>query len=148
MADLNVGDKAADFKLKNVDGKYVSLSDMKDVKGVIVIFTCNHCPFAKKYEDRIIALDKQFKKEGYPVVAINPNDPKIESEDSYENLCRPGLKRKALRSHMYLTKLRQPRYRLMACCLTHPTFTCCKSRLMANSRLPTLAPLIMILKTN
>ena len=81
---LNVGDNAKDFKLKNIDGKYVSLSDMKDVRGVIVIFTCNHCPFAKAYEDRIIALDKKFKKEGYPVVAINPNDPKESPEDSYE----------------------------------------------------------------
>ena len=84
---LSFGDKAADFKLKNVDGKEVSLSgDYKGAKGVIVVFTCNHCPFAKKYEDRIIALDKKYKALGYPVVAINPNDPKKESEDSYENM--------------------------------------------------------------
>ena len=81
-AGLNVGDNAQDFKLKNVDGKYVSLSDMKDVKGVIVIFTCNHCPFAKAYEDRIIALDKKYRKQGYPVVAISPNDPKESPEDA------------------------------------------------------------------
>ena len=84
---VKVGEKAADFKLKNVDGKIVSLSsDYKDSKGVIVVFTCNHCPFAKKYEDRVIALDKKYKALGYPVVAINPNDPKVESEDSYENM--------------------------------------------------------------
>ena len=84
---FKVGDKAADFKLKNVDGKIVSLSsNYKDSKGVIVVFTCNHCPFAKKYEDRIIALDKKYKPLGYPVVAINPNDPAIEGEDSYENM--------------------------------------------------------------
>ena len=81
---LNVGDKAIDFKLKNIDGKNVALTDMKDVKGVIVVFTCNHCPFAKKYETRIVALDKKYKKQGYPVVAINPNDPKEAPEDSYE----------------------------------------------------------------
>ena len=81
------GDKAADFKLKNVDGKEVSLSgNYKDAKGVIVVFTCNHCPFAKEYEDRIIALDKKYKGLGYPVVAINPNDPAKSPEDSYDNM--------------------------------------------------------------
>jgi peroxiredoxin len=82
---LKVGDKAADFKLKNVDGKELSLSgNFKDTKGVVVVFTCNHCPFAKKYEDRVIALDKKYKSLGYPVVAINPNDPVKSPDDSYE----------------------------------------------------------------
>lgn len=81
-----VGDMAADFKLKNVDGKMVSLDDMKDAKGAIVIFTCNHCPFSVKYEDRIIELDKKYKSKGYPVVAINPNDPKINEDDSFDNM--------------------------------------------------------------
>ena len=85
---LNVGDKAKDFSLKNIDGKTVALADMKDAKGVIVIFTCNHCPYAKAYETRIVALDKKYKKQGYPVVAINPNDPNIEKEDSYENMIK------------------------------------------------------------
>jgi peroxiredoxin len=84
---LKVGDKAADFKLKNIDGKEVSLSgNFKDTKGVIVVFTCNHCPFAKKYEDRVIALDKKYKGLGYAVVAINPNDPVKSPEDSYDNM--------------------------------------------------------------
>jgi glutathione peroxidase-family protein len=52
----------------------VSLADYKDAKGFIVVFTCNHCPFSVKYEDRIIALDKKYKGKGYPVIAINPND--------------------------------------------------------------------------
>lgn len=81
-----VGEKVADFKLKNVDGKMVSLADYKDAKGVIVVFTCNHCPFAKKYESRILALDKKYKGQGYPVVAISPNDPAVEAEDSPENM--------------------------------------------------------------
>ena len=50
-----VGDIATDFKLKNIDGKMVSLEDYKDAKGYIVIFTCNTCPYAVLYEDRIIA---------------------------------------------------------------------------------------------
>ena len=82
----NVGDKASDFKLKNVDGKFVSLSDYPEAKGFAVIFTCNHCPYAKAYEDRIIALDKKYKTLGYPVIAINPNDPEINPEDSYEKM--------------------------------------------------------------
>jgi peroxiredoxin len=79
-----VGDKASDFKLKNIDGKMVSLSDFHDAKGFVVIFTCNHCPYAKAYEDRIIGIDKKYKVKGFPVVAINPNDPQANPEDSFE----------------------------------------------------------------
>jgi len=81
-----IGDVIEDFKLKNVDGKEVSLADYKDAKGFVIIFTCNHCPFSIAYEDRIIAFDKQYKKKGFPVIAINPNDPSIEAakDDSYE----------------------------------------------------------------
>lgn len=81
-----VGDKAADFKLKNVDGYQVSLSDYKDAKGFVVIFTCNHCPYAVAYEDRIIEFDKKYKKKGFPVIAINPNDPAVMPGDSFENM--------------------------------------------------------------
>lgn len=81
-----VGDKAKKFDLLNIDGTYVSLNDYIDEKGVIVIFTCNHCPFSIAYEDRIIELDKKYKKLGYPVVAINPNDSIIAPGDSYSNM--------------------------------------------------------------
>lgn len=81
-----VGDEAADFKLKNIDGKMVSLSDFKAAKGFIVVFTCNHCPYAKKYEDRIVELDKKYKDQGYPVIAINPNDPNVQPEDGYKQM--------------------------------------------------------------
>lgn len=79
-----VGDKATDFKLKNVDGKYVSLKDFPNAKGFVVVFTCNHCPYAIAYQDRLIALDKKYKAKGYPVIAINPNDPSVQPADSYE----------------------------------------------------------------
>jgi len=79
-----VGDPAADFKLKNVDGKLVSLSDFPNAKGFIVVFTCNNCPYAKAYQDRLIAIDKEYKAKGFPVIAINPNDPAVEPADSYE----------------------------------------------------------------
>lgn len=85
-AGYKIGDVATDFSLKNVDGKKVSLKDYKDAKGYIVIFTCNHCPYAVAYEDRIIELDKQFKKQGYPVIAINPNNPEKQKDDSFPKM--------------------------------------------------------------
>src|SRR6476620_6401333 len=89
-AGYKVGDKATDFKLKNVDDKMVSLADFKEAKGFIVVFTCNHCPFSKKYEDRIIALDKKYKPQGYPVIAINPNDASQHAADDFD-----GMKKRA-----------------------------------------------------
>lgn len=86
FAQVKVGDVAPTFALKDVDGKMVSLDDYRSQQGVILIFTCNHCPYAKAYEDRIIALDKNYKPKGFPVVAINPNDVSIVPEDSYENM--------------------------------------------------------------
>ena len=79
-----IGDIATDFSLKNIDDQTVSLADYTDAKGFIVIFTCNHCPYAVAYEDRIIALDKKYKAEGFPVIAINPNDPIKQPEDSFD----------------------------------------------------------------
>lgn len=81
-----VGDKATDFKLMGVDGKMVSMSDYDDAKGIVVIFTCNHCPYSVLYEDRIIALDKKYKKKGFPVIAINSNDSIRQPEDSFSNM--------------------------------------------------------------
>tara|TARA_R110002124_G_scaffold287349_1_gene473573 strand:+ start:22638 stop:23270 length:633 start_codon:yes stop_codon:yes gene_type:complete len=79
-----IGDAATDFKLKNVDGKMVSLSDYKSAKGFIVIFTCNTCPFAVASEERMVALDREFKGKGYPVIAINPNNPEVQPDDTFE----------------------------------------------------------------
>lgn len=81
-----VGDTARDFKLKNVDGKMLSMADYKDAKGFIVTFTCNTCPYAIAYEDRLIDLHKKYAPKGYPVVAINPNDAKVSPADSYEQM--------------------------------------------------------------
>tara|TARA_R110002073_G_scaffold15953_2_gene62089 strand:- start:22809 stop:23423 length:615 start_codon:yes stop_codon:yes gene_type:complete len=70
-----VGDVASDFTLENIDGKMVSLADYKEAKGFVIVFTCNTCPYSVANEDRITALDKKYKGKGYPVIAINPNDP-------------------------------------------------------------------------
>ncbi|WP_428653758.1 thioredoxin family protein [Runella sp.] len=81
-----IGGTVADFKLKNVDGNVVALSNYKDKKGVIVVFTCNHCPFAKAYEERIMGLDKKYASQGFPLVAINSNDAGDYEEDSFDNM--------------------------------------------------------------
>lgn len=81
-----VGSKVEDFSLKNVDGSIVSLSDYSGEEGVVVIFTCNHCPYAIAYEDRIIDLHQKYSAKGYPVLAINPNDPNIQPDDSFEKM--------------------------------------------------------------
>ena len=89
-----VGDKATDFKLKSVDNKMYSMSDYKDAKGFIVVFTCNHCPFAVKYEDRIIDLAKKYKSKGYILLAINPNDPAAQPDDSFELMQKRAKEKK------------------------------------------------------
>lgn len=79
-----VGDFATDFQLENIDGKMVSLSDYKQAKGFIVIFTCNTCPYAVAYEDRIVALDKKYAAQGYPVIAIMPNNIEVKPGDNMQ----------------------------------------------------------------
>ena len=82
----NLGDAVADFNLKNIDGLSVSLSNYRDKKGLIVVFTSNHCPFSKAYEERLISLDRNFAGQGYPVLAVMANDPEAYNEDSFENM--------------------------------------------------------------
>lgn len=93
-AGYKVGDVATDFSLKNINGKKVSLKDFTSAKGFIVVFTCNHCPYAQAYEDRVLALDKKFKAKGYPVIAINPNNPDKVAEDSFENMQKRAKEKK------------------------------------------------------
>lgn len=86
---LSVGDIAPDFNLKNVDGSMVSLSGYSNVDGTvpngfIVVFTCNTCPYAVMYEDRIIDLHTRYAPQGWPVVAIQPNDPDVKPGDNLD----------------------------------------------------------------
>lgn len=85
-----VGDVAEDFSLKNIDGKMVSLVDYKDAKGFIITFTCNTCPFAVMYEDRIQALNEKYAPKGYPVIAIMPNNIDVKPGDAL-----PEMKKRA-----------------------------------------------------
>ncbi|WP_026753762.1 thioredoxin family protein [Sediminibacter sp. Hel_I_10] len=85
MSDgYKVGDIATDFDLKNIDGNMVSMADYDDAKGFIVIFTCNTCPYAVAYENRIEALNKKYAKKGYPVIAIMPNNTDVKPGDNLE----------------------------------------------------------------
>ena len=89
----DVGDKATSFSLKNIDGKTVSLNDYKNEKGVILVFTCNVCPYSKMYEQRIIELQNEYADKGYPVVAINSNDPKKSPGDSFDEMTKLAKKK-------------------------------------------------------
>jgi len=82
----SVGDIAEDFNLLNVDGKYVSMADYEEANGYIITFTCNHCPYAVFYEDRLIELHNKYAPLGYHVIAIMPNDPEVKPADSYNNM--------------------------------------------------------------
>ncbi|WP_047545091.1 thioredoxin family protein [Psychroserpens sp. Hel_I_66] len=80
----DIGDIATDFKLNNIDGTEVSMADYGDAKGFIIVFTCNTCPYAVAYEDRIEALNKKYEDKGYPVIAIMPNNTDVKPGDSME----------------------------------------------------------------
>ncbi len=88
-----LGDAVSDFSLKNVDGKMVSLNHYKSSKGVIVIFDCNTCPYSKAYNDRIIALDKKYAAQGFPVITINANNPEVSPGDSFEEMTSRARKK-------------------------------------------------------
>ncbi|MEM1321943.1 MAG: thioredoxin family protein [Bacteroidota bacterium] len=80
---LEVGDIAPNFSLVNIDGSTFTLSEQRgQVEGFIITFTCNTCPYAQMYEDRLIALHHKYGNR-YPVIAINPNDPLVNSGDSF-----------------------------------------------------------------
>ena len=89
-----IGDKAMDFSLKSTNENFVAMKDFTAAKGFIVVFTCNHCPFAKAYEQRILLLDAKYASKGFPVIAINPNDANREPEDSFEKMQEMAKERK------------------------------------------------------
>lgn len=84
VAGYAIGDTVEDFSLNNVDDNMVSMADYKEAKGFLIVFTCNTCPYAVAYEDRVIALDAKYKTLGVPVIAINPNNPDRNPADNFE----------------------------------------------------------------
>jgi len=85
---LSIGDEipAKNEQLKDTDGRAIKIADVSGAKGTLVIFTCNHCPYVKAWEDRIVALGNQASEKGIGVVAINSNDPKVAPDDGYEQM--------------------------------------------------------------
>jgi thiol-disulfide isomerase/thioredoxin len=76
----------AKTKMKNVDGKLVSIAEVTGKAGTLVIFTCNHCPFAKAWEQRIVELGNAYAAKGIGVVLVNANDPAMHLDDGYAEM--------------------------------------------------------------
>ena len=89
-----ITEKSYDFSLLNVDGKMVSLADYPDAKGFIIVFTCNHCPFARLYSERLNKLSEKYKSQGVPLLAISSTDTLMYAEDGFEE-----MKKKANEEH-------------------------------------------------
>jgi peroxiredoxin len=91
-----LGDRmpAADVAMKNVDSSMVSIGKLAGEKGTLVVFTCNACPYAKAWEERIAALGNKYSQQGVGVVAVNSNDPKVVPEDGFEAMQQRAKDRK------------------------------------------------------
>jgi peroxiredoxin len=91
---LSIGSKIPEFNSKGIDGKTYSLELFKDTKGLIIIFSCNHCPYVQAYEGRIKAIQSDYKDKGITVVAINSNDDVNYPDDSFENMKKRASQQK------------------------------------------------------
>ena len=85
---MKLGDKAVDFSLKGIDGKNYSLSSFSEAKALVVIFSCNHCPYVKAYEDRMIEIQRDYQNKKIQLIAINSNDSFGYPEDSFEEMVK------------------------------------------------------------
>jgi peroxiredoxin len=83
---LPIGSPAPDFSLPGTDGKTYRLASFAGAKAVVLAFTCNHCPYAQAYEDRFMALIKEFGPRGVAFAAINPNDAQRYPDDSFAKM--------------------------------------------------------------
>ena len=84
MAPLQIGAPAIPFELPGVDGRRYSLDQYADQEALVVVFTCNHCPYAQAWEDRLIRLQREYADRGVALVAINANDPVKYPGDNFE----------------------------------------------------------------
>lgn len=84
--DLGAAIPDADVKMKNVDGREISIAEVAGKQGTLVVFTCNHCPFVKAWEKRIAALGNEYAGKGIGVIAVNANDPKANANDGFDGM--------------------------------------------------------------
>lgn len=92
---MKMGAAAPNFKnLPGVDNQLCSLSTFANKNVLVLFFSCNHCPYVQAYEDRLMALQKEFKDKGVQFVAINSNDDKNYPDDNFENMIRRAKDRK------------------------------------------------------
>ncbi len=86
---LKIGDKLPEFNLKNIDGNFYSSKELsKNSQALIVIFSCNHCPYVKAYEDRIIQIQDDYFDRGVRIIAINSNEDENYPEDSFDEMIK------------------------------------------------------------
>jgi peroxiredoxin len=107
---LAIGSQAPDFQLKGVDGKMYSLASFSGAKILVIVFTCNHCPTAQAYENRIMQLASDYASKGVSLVSIMPNDPKsvrldelgyTDMGDSYEEMKKRSAERQFNFPYLY-----------------------------------------------
>jgi len=103
MERMNIGDPAPDFTLAGVDGRVYSLASFREAPILIVVFSCNHCPYVQAYEDRLIAIQRDYANRGVRMVAINANDDENYPDDSFENMIK-----RAKEKHFNFPYLRDP----------------------------------------
>jgi peroxiredoxin len=101
MANLKIGDKALPFKLTGVDDNPHSLSDYAGKRAIAVIFSCNHCPYVRAWEDRIVRIQADYLDKGVQLIAINANDASKHPDDDF-----PKMKERAREKHFNFPYLR------------------------------------------
>lgn len=79
-------ESVANVKMKGVDGKEVTLKELMGPKGLLVIFSCNHCPWVKAWQARMVALGNEYSQKGVGVVAVNSNDVTVYTDDDMEHM--------------------------------------------------------------
>ena len=92
--NMPVGTPAPNFSLPGIDGQTYSLESFASAQVLVVVFTCNHCPYAKACEARLIAIQRDYADRGVQLVAINPNDPEVMPEDSFDEMKKRATEKK------------------------------------------------------
>jgi peroxiredoxin len=90
---MKLGTPAPPFALRGVDDKQYSLASFKDAQVLVVIFTCNHCPYAKAVEERLVAFQREYQRRGVQLVAINPNDSRAYPDDDFAHMVERAKER-------------------------------------------------------